>query len=328
MDHKRFWVLVCLLVWLSSLPNGLAQTESGPNAKFSLDGIWQFAFAPHEADADMLSGFYKAGFSNKAFRPTPVPSNWAMLGYEEPVYKPFKTEASEGFYTRSFTPPASWKGKRMLLHFGGVWSSAEVWINGTNMGKHDSGFTSFAIDVTKVVKFDGENQIAVRIRQQTHDYLFDTNDDWSLGGIYRDVWLEAMPATRWISRVETRTTFDYQFREADLAIRALVNDSRTWPMKAAPPFDYEMRFRLTAQDGSLIEERTLPIALHSGNGRDIPLVMHLAKPLPWTAETPNLYTLRVELLEEGKVAHWRSLAVGFRQIYRQRMASLELTGRS
>lgn len=185
----------------------------------------------------------------------------------------------------------------MLLHFGGVWSSAEVWINGTNMGRHDSGFTSFAMDVTKVVKFEGENQIAVRVRQQTHDYLFDTNDDWSLGGIYRDVWLETMPAIPRVSSVETRTTFDYQFREADLAIRVLVNDSRTRPMKAAPPFDYEMRFRLTAPNGSLVEERTLPISLHSGNGRDIPLMMHLAKPQPWTAETPNLYTLRVELLE-------------------------------
>lgn len=90
------------------------------------------------------------------------------------------------------------------------------------------------MDVTKVVKFDSENQIAIRVRQQTHDDLFDTNDDWSLGGIYRDVWLEAMPATRWIANVETRTTFDYQFREADLAIRALVNDSRTWPRKADP----------------------------------------------------------------------------------------------
>ena len=148
--------------------------------------------------------------------------------------------------------------------------------------------------------FDSENQIAIRVRQQTHDYLFDTNDDWSLGGIYRDVWLEAMPATRWIANVETRTTFDYQFREADLAIRALVNDSRTWPRKADPPFDYEIHFRLTAPDGSLVEERTLPIALHSGNGRDIPLLMHLAKPLPWTAETPNLYALLSNYLKKEK----------------------------
>jgi beta-galactosidase len=307
-------LLAVLAVGLTSATCALGQSESGPNNAFSLNGTWQFAFAAHAADAAALSSFYKPGFDLASFHPTPVPSNWAMLGYEVPVYKPFKTEASEGFYTRTFAPPADWKEKRILLHFGGVWSSAEVWVNGVNMGRHDSGFTSFAMDVTTQLKFDGENRIAVRVRQETHDYLFDDNDDWSLGGIYRDVWLEGMPATRWITDIETRTTFDYQFRDADLAIRTLVNDSRTWPAKPAPPFDYEMRFRLMAPDGNLVEERKLKIELHGGNGRDIPITMHLAAPLPWTAETPNLYTLRVELLEEGKVAHWRSVPVGFRQI--------------
>jgi beta-galactosidase len=311
----RYVLLAVLLsVSLFLVRPAAGQAESGPDANFSLSGTWQFAFAPHAADAEALSNFYKPNADLKAFHDTPVPSNWAMQGYEEPVYKPFKTEASEGFYTRTFTLPAAWKGRRVLLHFGGVWSSAEVWVNGTNMGRHDSGFTSFAMDVSKNLLFGAENRIAVRVRQETHDYLFDTNDDWSLGGIYRDVWLESMPATRWITNVEVRTTFDYQFRDADLAIRTLVNDSRMWPMKADPPFDYEMRFRLSAPDGTVVQDRTLNIALHSGNGRDIPVTMRVATPLPWTAETPNLYTLRVELLEGGKVAHWRTVAVGFRQI--------------
>lgn len=312
----RFLAPFCICALLAPLPLTplRAQSLAGPEDRYSLNGTWQFVLAPRAVDAEALADFYKEGAKLKGFVPTTVPSNWAIEGFEEPVYKPFKTEASEGFYTRFFTLPAAFKGHRIVLHFGGVWSSAEVWINGTNMGRHDSGFTSFAIDVTKVVHVGEQNTIAVRVRQQTHDYLFDTNDDWSLGGIYRDVWLDAMPFTRWIDSVETRTTFDAQFHEADLQVRALVNDSRTWPMKADPPFDYEMRFVLTAPDGKMVEERKLPIALHSGNGHDVPVTIHLASPLAWTAETPNLYTLRVELLEEGKVTHWKSTSVGFRQI--------------
>lgn len=310
----RPWLMCAVLGCMTYAVSCVAQTRFGPDEPFSLDGTWQFALAPHAADAEALANFAQPGFNLKAFRPTPVPSNWAMQGYEEPVYKRFKTEASQGFYTRVFTPPATWQGKRVLLHFGGVWSSAEVWLNGENMGRHDSGFTSFAMDVTKQLQFGKENRIAVRVRQQTHDYLFDTNDDWSLGGIYRAVWLEAMPHTRWIASVETRTTFDSQFRDADLSVRALVNDSRTWPAKADPPFDYQMHFKLTAPDGALVQERTVRVALHAGNGRDVPIMMHVADPKPWTAETPDLYRLRVELLEEGKVTHWRSLSVGFRQI--------------
>ena len=312
---RKMHIFVALLAaLLLAMPCIHAQSLNGPDENLSLSGAWQFAFAPHAADAERLSGFYKPGFDLASFHPTPVPSNWALQGYEDPVYKPFKTEASEGFYTRVFTVPAAWQAKRILLHFGGVWSSAEVWINGVNMGRHDSGFTSFAMDVTKELKFGEENRIAVRVRQQTHDYLFDTNDDWSLGGIYRDVWLEAMPSTRWIATVETRTTFDALFHEAGLSIRTLVSDSRNWPAKADPPVGYDMRFRLTAPDGKLVEERTVPVALHSGTGHDLATTLHVADPLHWTAETPNLYTLRVELLENGQVAHWRSLSVGFRQL--------------
>ena len=49
----------------------------------------------------------------------------------------------------------------------------------------------------------GENRLAVRVRQLTKDSAFDTNDDWPLGGMYRDVWLETMPAAAYIDRVET-----------------------------------------------------------------------------------------------------------------------------
>ena len=71
--------------------------------------------------------FYTSDFAKSKFKSTPVPSNWALLGYEEPVYRGFKdNQAGEGFYVREFTIPQDWKDKRILLHFGGVWSSAEV----------------------------------------------------------------------------------------------------------------------------------------------------------------------------------------------------------
>ena len=93
---------------------------------------------------------------------------------------------------REFTIPQDWKDKRILLHFGGVWSSAEVWLNGNELGRHDCGYTSFAFDVTNKLKVDEPNKLAVRVRQITREYKFDVCDDWTWGGIYRDVTLEAM----------------------------------------------------------------------------------------------------------------------------------------
>ena len=132
-----------------------------------------------------------------------------VLGYEEPVYRGFKeNKASEGFYLHKFETPEGWDGKRVLLHFGGVWSSAEVWLNGKFLGRHDSGYTSFAFDVSGKLKTDGANLLAVRVRQITKEYKFDVFDDWTLGGIYRDVTLEAMPRGRWIDNVVAQTFFD------------------------------------------------------------------------------------------------------------------------
>lgn len=193
--------------------------------RINLSGTWQFAFAANQKEADRLERFYTSDFAKSKFKSTPVPSNWALLGYEEPVYRGFKdNQAGEGFYVREFTIPQDWKDKRILLHFGGVWSSAEVWLNGNELGRHDCGYTSFAFDVTNKLKVDEPNKLAVRVRQITREYKFDVCDDWTWGGIYRDVTLEAMPAKRWIDDVVVQTTFDHLFQDANLDIRVMISD--------------------------------------------------------------------------------------------------------
>ena len=59
-----------------------------------------------------MERFYTSDFAKSKFKSTPVPSNWALLGYEEPVYRGFKdNQAGEGFYVREFTIPQDWKDK-------------------------------------------------------------------------------------------------------------------------------------------------------------------------------------------------------------------------
>jgi beta-galactosidase len=304
----------------------LAVAHSQTSQVMSLNGTWDFAFAGDAAAADRLASFHQDGFPGGAFSPIHVPSNWALQGFEEPIYARAR-QGGEGFYVLRFQVPASLTGKRVLLHFGGVWDSAEVWLNATPLGRHDSGFTGFAYDVTPSLKVGAENRLAVRVRQSTKDSAFDTNDDWAMGGIYRDVWLEAMPAATYIDRVETSTTFDAQFRDADLHLRVLVSGSRgpgaggrgnAQPGAGrgggnAPP-DYDLRAILTGTDGKEVQRTVLTIPAHRGTARDTLLTMHVNAPGRWTAETPNLYRLTVELVQGGTVMHARTSGVGFRQI--------------
>lgn len=301
--------------------------------RINLNGNWLFALAKTEVEADQLSKFYGVTFNSNSFKPTPVPSNWAVQGYEEPIYRGFKKDkteedkaeedkagddkASEGFYLHDFNVPADWKGKNILLHFGGVWSSADVWLNGKLIGTHHGGYTSFAFDVDGEIKPGESNRLAVRVRQVNVDYKFDVYDDWTMGGIYRDVTLEAMPKKRWIDNIVVRTDFDNLFQDADLKINAMVGDKNkeTVPGNYPSPGEpYTIRTILSTKEGKEVGRQEIVVPAHTSTSREILMTMRVKNPQHWTAETPYLYNLRIDLLEKGKVAHSRTEPVGFREI--------------
>lgn len=307
--------LLILIVFLLFTVNPRGQSQE----VYNLNGTWKFAFAKTKKEADRLDKFYLYQFADEKFQPIPVPSNWAILGFEEPVYGGFQgQEASEGFYIREFSLPTNWENKRVLLHFGGVWSSAEVWLNGKHLGRHDSGYTSFSFDITNALNVSETNKLAVRVRQDTREYKCDVYDDWTLGGIYRDVTLEAMPRERWIDYVNVQTVFDSQFKNADLKIHTMIADvfPTTLPgnyMSSGNP--YKLLITLFDKEGNKVADRELTIPSHTATGREIALTLHVNTPYHWTAETPYLYSLQVKLIEDNnKVTHSRTEKIGFRQI--------------
>ncbi|HSC55282.1 MAG TPA: glycoside hydrolase family 2 TIM barrel-domain containing protein [Phnomibacter sp.] len=286
--------------------------------QISLNGNWKFALAKTEKEAVQLKDFFQPDFAPSSFVSIPVPSNWAVLGFEEPVYRGFeKDTASEGFYLYDFNIPKGWAGKRLLLNFGGVWSSAEVWLNGVYVGIHESGYTSFSFNVSGKLKEDKPNKLAVRVRQISREYKFDVYDDWTIGGIYRDVSLEAMPSKRWLEYAVATTTFDPNYKEAELAIKCMVSDKHEGSLPGnypSPGKPYDIRFTLQTLQGEKVAHRLLTIPAHTSTSREVQTQIHVDTPLHWTAETPNLYVLKIELLENGTVVQTKRERIGFRQI--------------
>lgn len=282
-----------------------------------LNGEWQFLYAEDKETADTFMSEYRADkhISAKTDKIT-VPSNWAVLGYEEPVYRGFKDgKASEGIYLKIFSVPEDMLADRLLLHFEGVWSSAEVWLNGEEVAYHHGGYTPFAIDVTGKLK--KENELLVRVRQVDRGYEFDVYDDWTLGGIYRDVWIEAMPRRRSIEKISYTVSFDPYYKDAVLKVSAMVHDmhKNTLPGNYPSPGEpYSLTFRLSDKYGSTVASRTMEIPAHISTDREICCNMEIQSPLQWTAETPYLYNLAVTLEENGETTHSRDCKVGFREI--------------
>ena len=290
--------------------------------RLSLNGTWQFMLAPNDSVANEYRNFWRTDYDASAFTTIPVPSNWAVQGFDEPTYKgKWPTgQAPQGFYLYRFKTPEGWDTMRTYLDFGGVWASCEVWLNGQYVDRHESGFTSFRMNTLRMLRPSGEeNVLAVRVRQESRGSRFDVNDDWSLGGIYRDVALVAMPLDRWLATMHAQTTFDKTYTDADLQVKVMVNDRRNkakadiYKPNGGDP--YALRYTLTDAEGHMVLQETDTIDSHAYTGREDVRTMHISHPRHWTAETPYLYHLKVELVEAGNnVTQYEEKRIGFRQI--------------
>ncbi len=275
--------------------------------RMSLNGEWDFALRKvGEPVPEHYAGKIK------------VPSNWAVEGWEEPVYQGFKNdEASEGYYKRAFSVTEDFlKDRRILLHFDGVWESAWPELNGVELGVHDSGYTGFSYDVSKILRA-GENVLEVKVVQAGRSYRFDVNDDWSIGGIYRDVWIETMPAGRWMEKPVVITDFDSRYEDATLTVKTIVCDVHKGKVAGNLPSyseGYGLSYVLLDREGNKVIDEIQTVPGQDNTDKEIVRDFHVESPVAWNAEKPYLYTLHVSLLENGRSVQTRTEKIGFREI--------------
>lgn len=271
--------------------------SSDPSYTRSLSGDWFFKYVPG-TDPGADGDFVTPSFDVSRWNTIPVPANWELKGFAEPMYADDLKDGL-GLYRRTFEVPASWNGRRTFLRFEGVAFGYEVWVNGRKAGEsRASAFNRHTFDVTDcLVRGDAVNTVAVRVVTRPHGYEFDLNDDWSLSGIYRDVKLFSVPAMH-IQDLATATkllpdgtaefSVDVSLSKADGAVRA----------------------ELRAPDGKSVGE----VTLRRADGTRWKAVLRVAKPQLWTAETPSLYRLQLTLSSGGKIVQSIEERVGLRQV--------------
>lgn len=131
--------------------------------------------------------------------------------FKEDILVPFAVESSlsgvgkrlseeqELVYQREFDIPSSWKGKRILLHFGAVDWKTDVWVNDVKVGNHTGGFTPFSFDITSVLMAKGTNKLRVKVWDPTDKgpqprgkQVSNPEGIWytPVSGIWQTVWLE------------------------------------------------------------------------------------------------------------------------------------------
>lgn len=145
--------------------------------KLSLNGIWKFYWQMGIKNEPAC--FEQPGFYDNGWDEIPVPSVWQSFGYGKPIYlcsympPQVSTIESEipkvshsrneiGLYRKTFTLPAEFAGRRLILHFGAAKSAMYVYLNGKYVGYSQGSMTPAEFDVTDFV-VDGENLLAVKL---------------------------------------------------------------------------------------------------------------------------------------------------------------------
>ena len=145
---------------------------------------------------------------------------------------------SEMIYERTFSVPASWIGKRILIHFGGVSRIADISINGKKVLHHEESYLAFSADITDVLTSE-ENTIAVSvINDVSHRHPWgkqkkDRGGMWytPVSGIWQTVWLEPVPE-QYIHSLSVRTDPEHvEIRIEGTDSGTLILDGKNYPIR-------------------------------------------------------------------------------------------------
>ena len=299
------------------------------NRYLSLNGTWRFHFVSEPSQRPM--DFWKEGYDVSAWDTIPVPSNWEMQGYDRPIYAnveyphsntPPYIKARPGFndgganyginpvgsYVRTFQIPDNWDGRRTLIHFGGIYSAAFVWLNGQYVGYTQGANNVAEFDLTDFLH-KGENTLAVQVFRWSDGSYLECQDMFRMSGIFRDVYLYNVPQLSIRDHYFT-TELRNNYQEATLNI-ALTFGSKGEPQEGKKIVEVS----LYHPNGTLMDKATVEPVFYRHGTTECGMKFNLKQPKLWSAETPNLYTVHVVQKDEmGNEEMAFSDKVGFRSV--------------
>lgn len=239
----------------------------------SLNGLWDYVIIEKGKHTPSV-------FDGKILVPFAVESSLSGVAKKVGAEK-------ELVYRRSFEVPSSWKGKKVLLHFGAVDWKTDVWVNDVKVGSHTGGFTPFSFDITEALQ-GKNNTLMVKVWDPTDKGYQPRGKQVShpegiwytpVTGIWQTVWLEPVSES-YIQDLRITPDIDNSL----LSLKALVKDATSKDLVEVKVFDGQ---QLVAQGKSI-------------NGECVQVAMPKNTKL-WSPESPFLYTLKVALKQDGKL---------------------------
>ncbi len=276
-----------------------ARGDKSASARYlSMEGTWKFCFVKDHQNAP--KDFYALKYDDSKWVDFPVPGLFEINGYGDKTYKnmgyawcttfennpPYIGETNNytGSYRRTFDLPADWKGQEVFFHVGSATSNLFLWVNGRYVGYSEDAKVAAEFNITKYLK-PGRNLIAMQVMRWCDGSYLEDQDFWRFTGIAREVYLYATPK---VHIQDITIGQDYADGKGLLDVDVKVAGGKA-----------DVEATLYDADGNKVTEG---------------LKATVENVKPWTAETPYLYMLELQLKQGNKVLEVVRKQVGFRHV--------------
>lgn len=290
-------LFICLALFILSH----LSAKENVRLKENFDFEWKFSLTDNPSYA-------KKEFVDTGWENIQLPHDWSI---KLPFDKKVSGAAAHlpggiGWYRKTFTLPASYKGKRVSILFDGIFHQSDVYINGHHLGFRPYGFCSIEYDLTPYLNYKGDNVLAVRVNRSGKEDIA----RWYTGsGIYRHTWLQVTEPVHIATYGTYVTTPSVDNSRAEVRIvTTLVNTQNQQK-------NLTVSQRILDETGKeMAKSKRLKYTLAANDSTDVAQQLELPKPQLWSPETPYLYTMETTVKSGSKVLDVYKTTFGVRTI--------------
>lgn len=280
-----------------------AQLSTGVAENFN--GGWLFSLT-----ADSVAPSATA-FDDSSWRRLDLPHDWSIEALPSPSLNACTGffPGGMGWYRKHFTVTDA--NPVHYIYFEGVYNRSVVYVNGREVGRRPNGYISFYYDITPYLT-EGDNVVAVKV-----DHTREADSRWYTGsGIYRDVYLVHTPQTHFAPWGVSWTAASIGAKSAKVDV-----DFATEAVSGTP-----LKVKATLLDPSgKVAARGTASTRGGEKGR---MQLKLSNPRIWDITDPQLYTLEVELTQDGRTIDRTDCRVGLRTLAFDADKGFDLNGRN
>ena len=304
---------------------GKIEFADSPRECLSMDFGWKFSLG-HLSDVDKDFGYSvlktKTGrangpphidFDDHNWDEVDLPHDWAVGlesardGMRSHAYKKLGRnypENSIGWYRNSFEIPKRDLGRRITIEFDGVFRDCDVWLNGHPVWHHESGYTSFGVDLSDYIHYGDENVLVVRVDASGAEL-------WSYegAGIYRHVRLvktDPLHVARWGTYVTSQVEQRGDKTSAELTVKTTVQNEQDGDVK------FELETTIAGPNGKEAATVESKESIGAWGNEEVTQKVKVREAILWSIESPNLYTMVTKVKEDGKVVDAYETTFGIR----------------